>query len=75
MNLGKMRNAYKNLVRKIQKKKPRGRSRRRWEDDIKMDIREEGGKVMTSLDSQDSPLGFFFGNWEFLYPAEELFFM
>jgi hypothetical protein len=36
-----MRNAYKILVGKG-RKKPLGRLRRRWEDDIKMDLRELG---------------------------------
>jgi hypothetical protein len=38
---GEKRNAYKILVRS-EGKKPLGRSRRRWEDTIKMDLREIG---------------------------------
>jgi hypothetical protein len=34
-----MRNAYKILVGKPEGKRPRGRASRRWEDNIKMDIR------------------------------------
>ena len=33
------RNAYKGLVRKAEGKGPLGRSRHRWEDNIKMDLR------------------------------------
>jgi hypothetical protein len=35
-----VRNAYKLLVRKPNGKKPLGRPRRRWEDNIRMDLRE-----------------------------------
>jgi hypothetical protein len=35
--MGEKRNAYRILVRK-----PLGRPRRRWEDNIKMDLREIG---------------------------------
>ena len=36
------RNAYKVLVGKSEGKRPLGRPRRRWEDNIKMDLREVG---------------------------------
>ena len=36
------RNAYRVLVRKPEEKRPLGRPRRRWEDNIKMDLREMG---------------------------------
>ena len=36
------RNAYRVLVGKPERKKPLGRPRRRWEDNIKMDLREVG---------------------------------
>jgi hypothetical protein len=36
------RNAYKFLVRKPVEKRKRGRPRRTWEDNIKMDLRETG---------------------------------
>ena len=36
------RNAYRVLVGKAQSKRPLGRPRRRWEDNIKMDLREVG---------------------------------
>ena len=36
------RNAYRVLVGKPEGKRPLGRPRRRWEDNIKMDLREVG---------------------------------
>jgi hypothetical protein len=36
----KMRNTYKILVEKPEGKRPLGRPRRRWEDNIKMNLRE-----------------------------------
>jgi hypothetical protein len=36
------RNAYKILMRIQEGKRPLGRPRRRWEDNIKMDLREIG---------------------------------
>ena len=35
-------NAYRILVGKPERKRPLGRPRRRWEDNIKMDLREVG---------------------------------
>jgi hypothetical protein len=40
--MGDMRNVYKLLVRKPEGKRPLGRNRRRWEDNIRMDLREIG---------------------------------
>jgi hypothetical protein len=42
LHIGEMRNAYKILVKKSQGKRPLGRLRHRWEDIIKMDLRETG---------------------------------
>jgi hypothetical protein len=39
---GAKRNAYRVLVGKPEGKRPLGRSRRRWEDNIKMDLRDIG---------------------------------
>jgi hypothetical protein len=36
------RGVYRILVRKLEGKKQLGRSRRRWEDNIKMDLKEVG---------------------------------
>ncbi|KAJ4430607.1 hypothetical protein ANN_19195 [Periplaneta americana] len=40
--MGKSRNAYRVLVGRPEGKRPLGRPRRRWEDNIKMDLREAG---------------------------------
>jgi hypothetical protein len=37
-----MRNVYRLLVKNPEGKRPLGRSRRRWEDNIKMDLTEIG---------------------------------
>ncbi|KAJ4439976.1 hypothetical protein ANN_08107 [Periplaneta americana] len=39
---GRIRNAYRVLVGRPEGKRPLGRPRRRWEDNIKMDLREVG---------------------------------
>jgi hypothetical protein len=65
------RNAYRILVRKPEGKRPLGRPRRRWEDNIKMDLRETGrggmdwsdlaqdreGPVKGSCEHGNEPLG------------------
>jgi hypothetical protein len=38
--MGEMRNAYNILVGKSEGKRPLGRPGRRWEDNIRMDLRE-----------------------------------
>jgi hypothetical protein len=40
--MGKSRGAYRVLVGKPEGRRPIGRPRRRWEDHIKMDLREVG---------------------------------
>jgi hypothetical protein len=40
--MGENRNAYKILVGNAERKRPLGRPRRRWEDNIKMDLGEIG---------------------------------
>jgi hypothetical protein len=40
--MGEMGNAYRRLVRRPEEKRPLGRPRRRWEDNIRMDLREIG---------------------------------
>jgi hypothetical protein len=37
---GERRGIYRVLVRKPEEKRPLGRSRHRWEDNIKMDLQE-----------------------------------
>ena len=44
--LGEGRGVHRVLVGKPEGKRPLGRPRRRWKDNIKMDLRE-GGKVET----------------------------
>jgi hypothetical protein len=40
--MGERRGAYRALVGKSEERRPLGRPRRRWEDNIKMDLREVG---------------------------------
>jgi hypothetical protein len=48
--MGTKKNAYRILVGKPEGKRPQGRPRRRWEDNIKMDLREIGWGVMDWID-------------------------
>jgi hypothetical protein len=41
-HMAKFRNTYKILVKNAEGKRPFGRPRRRWQDDIRMDRREIG---------------------------------
>jgi hypothetical protein len=45
--MGERRGVYRTLVGKPERKRPLGRPRRRWEDNIKMDLQEEGCGVGT----------------------------
>jgi hypothetical protein len=40
--VGEKRNAYRILVGKLEGRRPLGRHRRRWADNIKIDLRETG---------------------------------
>jgi hypothetical protein len=40
--MGQERKLHKVLVAKLERKRPLGRPRRRWENEIKMDLREIG---------------------------------
>jgi hypothetical protein len=51
--MGEMRNAYKIFIGKHEGKKPRRRHRRRWEYNIRMDLREIGWEGVGGLDSSD----------------------
>jgi hypothetical protein len=48
--MGEEMNAYNILVGNLKGKKPLGRPRRRWMDNIKMDLREIGWNVMDLID-------------------------
>jgi hypothetical protein len=50
--MGEMRGAYRALVGKPEGKRPLGRPRHRWENNIKMDLREVGWGH--GLDQSDS---------------------
>jgi hypothetical protein len=53
--MGPKRNAYRILVGKPEGKRPLGRPRRRWVDNIKMDLREIGWDGMDWIDlAQDT---------------------
>ena len=44
--MGERRDVYRVLVGKPERKRPLGRSRHRWEDNIKMDLPKVGGRNM-----------------------------
>jgi len=56
--MGKRRGVYRVLVGKPEGKRPLGRHRRRWDDNIKMDFQEVGCGVMDCIelaqDNEDS---------------------
>jgi hypothetical protein len=47
---GERRGVYRVLVRKPERKRPLGRPRRRWEDNIKVDLQEVGCWDMAWID-------------------------
>jgi hypothetical protein len=47
--MGERRGAYRVLVGKPEGRRPLGRPRHRWEDNIKMDLREVGWGAQTGL--------------------------
>jgi hypothetical protein len=48
--MGNKRNTYRILVGKPERKRPLGRTKCRWEDNIKMDLREIGRGGMDWID-------------------------
>jgi hypothetical protein len=54
--MGEMKNGHKPLVGKLERKRQFGRSKRRWEDNIRMDLKEiwwEGVKWMHLAQDKD----------------------
>ena len=51
--MGERRGVYRVLVGKPEGKRPLGRPRRRWEDNIKMGLQEVGCAVMDWIDLAD----------------------
>jgi hypothetical protein len=49
--MGEMRGVYRVLVRKHEGRGPLRRPRRRWEDDIKMDLQEVGRRDMDWIET------------------------
>jgi hypothetical protein len=62
-HMGEMRNGYKILVRKRERKRELGRQRHRWEDIIKTDIKEVGHRH--GLGSNGSGYSPVVGSWEY----------
>jgi hypothetical protein len=57
--MGEMRNAYKILVRKSEWKRTLGRIRRRWEDNIRLDLSNvwwKGGYIWLRIGTSGGPL-------------------
>jgi hypothetical protein len=48
--MGEETKVYKVLVEKLKGKRPLGRPRRRWEDGVRMDLRETGWGVWIGFD-------------------------
>jgi hypothetical protein len=48
--MGETRNACRILVGKLERKRPLGRPRRRWVDNINMDLREMGWEGMDCIE-------------------------
>ena len=48
--MGERRGVYRVLVGKIERNRPLGRPRRRWEENIKMDLQEVGCEGMDGIE-------------------------
>ena len=49
-HMGERRDTYRVLVEKLEGKRPLGRPRRRWEDNIKMNLQEVGREGMDPIE-------------------------
>ena len=54
VRMGQGRGVHRVMVGKTEGKRPLGRPRRRWEDNIRMDYQEVGGKLRWGLDGVGS---------------------
>ena len=52
--MGQRRGVYRVLVGEPEGKRPLGRPRRRWEDNVERDLQEVGGGVLWGLDGVGS---------------------
>jgi hypothetical protein len=48
-NMHEKKNAYRNLLKETEGKRPLGRSKRRWKDNIMLDLQEIGWAVTESI--------------------------
>jgi hypothetical protein len=55
--MGERRGAYRVLVGKPERKRPHGRPRRRWQDNIKTDLKEVGCGGMDWIDMAEDGTG------------------
>jgi len=55
---GEIKNAYKILVGKPERMRPLGKPRRRWDDNIRTDLRQTGwsGCIWLRIESSGGPL-------------------
>jgi len=47
--MAKMRNTYRILLGKLEGKRSLGRNRRRWKDNVRMDLRETAWEVVNRM--------------------------
>jgi hypothetical protein len=64
--MGEKRNAYRSFMGKPEEKRSLGRLRRRWEDNIKMDLREIGWGPVEGSCEHGNETSDFIKCWEIL---------
>jgi hypothetical protein len=47
--MGERKGVYRSLVRKPERKRPLGKPRRRWEDNINLDVRAWNGSIWLKI--------------------------